>query len=840
MPTEIGEVRSCMSYRPLTAALPRVILFAGILLAISMLAIPLYNSAFAQDGGPIEYAENGMEPVATYTATDPEGTAISSWTVTGTDAGVFDINDGVLRFMKSPDYEMSADVVGTDPSTAVADDNTYEVMVNATDSTGKMAMKEVTVEVTNVDEAGAVTLSARRPQVSVPFTAELTDPDGDVTNPTWQWDRSTSKNGTYTDIDGAEMAIYEPTDAVGESDVRFYLRATVSYTDPEGSGKTAMMKSDYTVQAARATNNAPEFAADQDPAMDGDQDAAARKVAENTAAGTNIGAPVAATDDDNDILTHTLEDADGGTDGDSASFAIDRATGQLMTKAALDHEVTECGYNVNADPTTCSYIVVVRATDPAGVPTATTRVEANSDVVTVNITVTGVNEPPAIAGEAEVTFNENPDVTDNSLGAYTADDPETSGDDNTSDVTWSVAGPDGSKFTATDGMLEFKVKPDYEMPTDANTDNVYEVTVQATDGDSNRGMKMVKVTVENEDEDGVVALSKTQPRVGIAVTASLTDPDGSISGLTWQWYNDAIILGNLEANAIEGANSDTYIPKDIDADPDSNDDDADGVTLYARVSYTDEQGADKFAVGTAANPVAFDTRNKAPVFDDQDTETDDVQNETATRKVEENTEAVAGDDAAGETDDAADNVGMEVMATDPDPNAETPTYTLSGADAAKFRVRANGQIEVGSGTELNYETKQTYMVTLTAEDSFGASTSIIVTIMVTDVDEAPDIMLGGLAISGMSSVDYPENGMGAVGTYMATGPDAAMASWRLSGDDMGDFSISNGGMLTFNGPPDYENPTDMGMDNMYMSWFGPRTRRAFPRQLPALKPTATS
>ena len=436
--------------------------------------------------------------------------------------------------------------------------------------------------------------------------------------------------------------------------------------------------------------------------------------------------------------------------------------------------------------------------------------------MTVNITVTGVNEPPAIAGEAEVTFNENPDVTDNSLGAYTADDPETSGDDNTSDVTWSVAGPDGSKFTATDGMLEFKVKPDYEMPTDANTDNVYEVTVQATDGDSNRGMKMVKVTVENEDEDGVVALSKTQPRVGIAVTASLTDPDGSISGLTWQWYNDAIILGNLEANAIEGANSDTYIPKDIDADPDSNDDDADGVTLYARVSYTDEQGADKFAVGTAANPVAFDTRNKAPVFDDQDTETDDVQNETATRKVEENTEAVAGDDAAGETDDAADNVGMEVMATDPDPNAETPTYTLSGADAAKFRVRANGQIEVGSGTELNYETKQTYMVTLTAEDSFGASTSIIVTIMVTDVDEAPDIMLGGLAISGMSSVDYPENGMGAVGTYMATGPDAAMASWRLSGDDMGDFSISNGGMLTFNGPPDYENPTDMGMDNMYM------------------------
>ena len=103
--------------------------------------------------------------------------------------------------------------------------------------------------------------------------------------------------------------------------------------------------------------------------------------------------------------------------------------------------------------------------------------------------------------------------------------------------TWSVAGPDGGKFTATGGELKFKAKPDYENATDANTDNVYEVTVQATDGDGNRGMKSVKVTVENEDEEGVVTLSKTQPRVGIAVTASLTDPDGSISGLTWQWSN---------------------------------------------------------------------------------------------------------------------------------------------------------------------------------------------------------------------------------------------------------------------------------------------------------------
>ena len=127
-----------------------------------------------------------------------------------------------------------------------------------------------------------------------------------------------------------------------------------------------------------------------------------------------------------------------------------------------------------------------------------------------------------------------------------------------------------------------------------------------------------------------------------------------------------------------------------------------------------------------------------------------------------------------------------------------------------------GQIKVKSGTKLDFETRTTYMVTITATDSFSESASIDVTITVTDVDEAPKISEGGLAITGPAGVDYAENGMGAVETYMATGPDADMAAWSLSGEDMSAFSFSNDGMLTFRSSPDYENPADMGMDNMYM------------------------
>ena len=76
--------------------------------------------------------------------------------------------------------------------------------------------------------------------------------------------------------------------------------------------------------------------------------------------------------------------------------------------------------------------------------------------------------------------------------------------------------------------------PDYEMSVDADMDNVYEVTVVATVAGMS-GTRDVRVTVTNVEEDGVVTLNRTTPRVGLPVTATLTDPDGSISGLTWQW-----------------------------------------------------------------------------------------------------------------------------------------------------------------------------------------------------------------------------------------------------------------------------------------------------------------
>ena len=143
------------------------------------------------------------------------------------------------------------------------------------------------------------------------------------------------------------------------------------------------------------------------------------------------------------------------------------------------------------------------------------------------------------------------------------------------------------------------------------------------------------------------------------------------------------------------------------------------------------------------------------------------------------------------------------------PMADMARWTLEGDDAGDFRI-SGGMLTFRSSP--NYEmpmdanTDNTYMVTLKASDGTYMDTHDV-TVTVTNVDE-----LGMLV--GQDSVGYMENDTVAVETYTANGPVAA--SWSLEGDDMGAFSIGgSSGELMFASPPDFEAPTDMGMDNMY-------------------------
>ena len=70
------------------------------------------------------------------------------------------------------------------------------------------------------------------------------------------------------------------------------------------------------------------------------------------------------------------------------------------------------------------------------------------------------------------------------------------------------------------------------------TDNTYVVTVRASDGgQETTDMQMVTIDVTNVDEPGTVTLSTLQPQLGVAIMATLADPDGvTADTISWQWY----------------------------------------------------------------------------------------------------------------------------------------------------------------------------------------------------------------------------------------------------------------------------------------------------------------
>ena len=133
------------------------------------------------------YAENGDDPVAAFTASDPDADAGDiEWDLEGVDKGIFKISDeGVLTFDKKPNFEDAKD--GDEDTAASGDqragDNVYKVTVVA--SGGKQAVE---VTVTDEDEPGKVTFDQPQPQATRGLVASGPgDPDADVDDVSWQW-----------------------------------------------------------------------------------------------------------------------------------------------------------------------------------------------------------------------------------------------------------------------------------------------------------------------------------------------------------------------------------------------------------------------------------------------------------------------------------------------------------------------------------------------------------------------------------------------------------------------------------------------------------------------------
>ncbi len=275
---------------------------------------PTFNQGASTSRSIAEDASAGANVGAAVTASDTENDTLT-YGLIGTDATSFNINSSTGQIqLKSPtgiDYETKSSYVvqvrvrDSKDATTGNTDTAWDATIN------------VTISISNVNEAGEVTLTPASPRENESVTASLTDGDGSISNLTWAWYRATTNTADGTAITNATSASYTPVSA----DVGNFLRAVASYTDGYGSNQSADAHTSSAV-AARASNVAPDFV---------DGASTTRQVNEGAGSGTFVGSAISANDGDSDTLTYSLS-----TGQDSNLFTVETGTGRLKVAAGAD------------------------------------------------------------------------------------------------------------------------------------------------------------------------------------------------------------------------------------------------------------------------------------------------------------------------------------------------------------------------------------------------------------------------------------------------------------------------------------------------------------------------
>jgi hypothetical protein len=407
-----------------------------------------------------------------YTSVTPAitGTPIGSVTYTlgGTDAGLFNINGttGVVS-MVARDFESPADAGAN---------NVYDLSITATDADGNTDNEAWSVTVQDVAETATLTIDAIA-------------------------DATVDENTVYTGVTPAITGtpIGSVTYSLGGTDAGLF-------TINASSGIVSMIARDFELPADAGANNVYDLsitATDADGNTDSEAwtvtvqdvvetasftiDAIADTTIDENAIYTGVtpaitGAPIGA-------VTYTL----GGTD--AGLFAINGTTGVVsMVVRDFESPVDAGGNNV--------YELSITATDSDG----------NNDSEAWTVTVQDITETVAftIDAIADATVNEN--------AIYTGVTPSLSGAAPIGTVIYTLGGADAALFTinSSSGVVSM-IARDFEIPADAGSNNVYDLSITATDSDGNNDSESWSVTVQD-----VVEADITLPVITLLGTPSIT------------------------------------------------------------------------------------------------------------------------------------------------------------------------------------------------------------------------------------------------------------------------------------------------------------------------------
>ncbi len=601
---------------------------------------------FASDSTTLSIAENtgsGVNIGMPMAAIDMDTDDTLTYSLSGTNADAFNINtsNGQLRTLAPLDYETKT---------------SYSVTITVSDGSLTDTIS-VTINVTDVQENRAPVFASDSTTLSI---AENTGSGVNIGMPVAAIDMDTDDTLTYS-LSGTDADAFSINTSNGQlrtlAPLDYETKTSYSVTIMVRDGKGGTDEISVTINVTDVQENrAPVFASDS----------TTLSIAENTGSGANIDMPVAAIDmDTDDTLTYALS-------GDDASaFEIDSMTGQLRTKTALDYE------------TKTSYSVTIMVRDGKG----------GTDEISVTINVTDVqeNRAPVFASDSTMLS-----IAENTGSGANIGTPVAAIDMDTDDtLTYALSGDDASAFDidSTTGQLRTKAVLDYETKTsysvtitvfDGSLTDTISVTINVTDVQENRA----PVFASDSTTLSIAENTGSGANIGTPVAAIDMDTDDTLtyalSGDDASAFEIDSMTGQLRTKAVLDYETKT--------------------SYSVTITVSDGSATDRIIVNISVTDV-----NDAPVFNE---------GLPTTLSIAENM--------------AATNIGDPFTATDEDDN--TLRYSISGDDADSFDIDSEtGQLKTKAA--LDYETKNSYEITVLVSDERNGYVLLEITINIIDVDE---------------------------------------------------------------------------------------------------------
>ncbi len=473
-------------------------------------------------------------------------------------------------------------------------------------------------------------------------------------------------------------------------------------------------------------------------------------------------------------------------------------------RAAIDRELAS------------SHDIVVRATSS----------DASFSTQLLTITVNGLNDnAPVITSDgggatATVFVSENLSAV-TTVSASDADLPAQS-------ITYTITGgADASRFTvnSSTGVLSFIAAPDFESPTDSGGDNIYEVTVQASDGAGGFDSQALSVTVTDNpqvyDQFNAISYSGNNgdenwlnnwTEIGESNGPSSGRVEVRSSGYMEIGASDESISGKGASRAADLSGATTAI---LDFDYRRVDNDGGGGSVSVQVS---SNGGGIWTNLATYSLNSFDGSFKSATFDISAYASADTQirfigsgstdayfrfdnvsiehNGTAGNSAPSITSNGGGDNAAVNINENSVAV-TTVAASDTDLPAQTLSYSIIGGDdAALFSIdNVTGAVSFVAAPDYevaaDFDSNNVYDVIVRAADDAGGSDDQAFSVTIVDVDE--------FDIGAISDVDVAANAVienASVGTTVGLTASASDAdgsnntvTYTLDDDAGGRFTI---------------------------------------------------